>query len=406
MVAIFVPKETTDGETRVAATPATVKRMVQDGLTVYVQTGAGEGSFVHDDQYRAEGATLVQSPQEGYQQADLVFMVNVPAVEQIKQMKPGTSVVSYLYPVQNKHVVEVLQQQNINAFAMDVIPRISRAQKLDALSSQSNLAGYKAVILAAAELPKIFPLLMTAAGTIRPAKVVVIGAGVAGLQAIATAKRLGAVVEVSDVRPAVKEQVESLGAVYIEVPTDESMETAGGYAREATPEFLKRQAEITRQHFVEADVIISTALVPGKPAPKLIAEDVVKDMRTGSVIVDLAAEQGGNCELTVPGQVVVRHGVKIMGILNLPGSVPVNASEMYAKNVLNVILDNLDKDKRFAWNFEDEVVDQAMVVYNGEIRHGPTREALGLSPLVNPPEADPQPDCVTSEMSGSGGNRT
>lgn len=397
MVSIFIPKEVIPAETRVSATPSTVKRFVQDGFTVNVESGAGAGSFISDKEYEASGASIVNAS-SGYSAADLVLAINVPTEEQINQMKSGATIISYIYPVRNLEIVKLLQNKKVNAYAMDAIPRISRAQKLDALSSQSNLAGYKAVLLAAAELPKIFPMLMTAAGTIRPAKVVIMGAGVAGLQAIATAKRLGALVDVSDVRPAVKEQVQSLGATFIEVPTDENMETAGGYAREATPEFLKKQAEITRKHLIEADVIITTALIPGKSAPKLVSEDVVKDMHDGSVIVDLAAEQGGNCELTVAGEIVERHGVKIIGTLNLPGTVPVNASEMYAKNVLNVISDNLDKKKNFAWNFEDEIVDQAMVVYEGEIRHLPTREVLGLPP------ANSSKELVGASGQSSGGN--
>jgi H+-translocating NAD(P) transhydrogenase subunit alpha len=399
MVTIFVPKEVVPGETRVSATPATVKRFVQDGFTVNVETGAGYGSFYDDKEYEKVGARIVDTS-AGYGSADLVAMINVPTADQINQMKEGATIISYLYPVKNTEVVKLLEEKKINIYAMDAVPRITRAQKLDALSSQSNLAGYKAVLLAAAQLPKIFPMFMTAAGTIRPAKVVIMGAGVAGLQAIATAKRLGAIVEVSDIRPAVKEQVQSLGAAFIEVPTDENMETEGGYAKEATPEFLKKQAELTRKHLVDADVIITTALVPGKPAPKLVKEDVVQEMRRGSVIVDLAAEQGGNCELTVSGEVVEKHGVTIIGTLNLPGTVPINASDMYAKNIQNVILDNMDKKKNFAWNFEDEITEAAMVVYSGEIRHAATREALGLPPLA-------ARDASEKELvatSGQGGN--
>lgn len=401
MVTIFVPKESDSHETRVSVTPNTVKRYVQDGFTVLIEKGAGDGSYMLDTAFEKEGASVVSTVQEGFSSADLIFMINPPTVEQIRQMRSGATVVSYLYPVKNNQLVETLVEKKVNAYAMDCIPRISRAQKLDALSSQSNLAGYKAVLLAASELPKIFPMLMTAAGTIRPAKVVVIGAGVAGLQAIATAKRLGALVEVSDVRPAVKEQVQSLGATYIEVPSDENMETSGGYAKEATPEFLKKQAEITHKHLSDADVIVTTALIPGKPAPKLVSEQVVKEMRIGGVIVDLAAEQGGNCELTEPGQVIERHGVKIIGTLNLPGTLPINASEMYAKNVLNVILDNFDRKKGFAWNFEDEIVEGAMVVYSGEIRHVPTRESMGLPSHETKPPAEKE--LVTAESQSSGG---
>lgn len=378
MVAIFIPKEIKDNETRVAANPAHVKKYVQDGFQVKIERGAGAGSFFSDQAYEEAGATLIDDAQQGFAEADLILMVNVPTEEQAQQFRPGSTVISFLYPVQNKELVKTLAERKVNTYAMDQVPRITRAQKLDALSSQSNLAGYKAVLMAAAELPKIFPLLMTAAGTIRPAKVVIMGAGVAGLQAIATAKRLGAVVEVSDIRPAVKEQVESLGATFIEVPTDEDMETAGGYAREASPEFLKKQAELTRKHLVEADVIITTALVPGKAAPKLVKADVVKDMKGGSVIVDLAAEQGGNCELTEAGKTVVKHGVKIMGLLNLPATLPTNASDIYSKNIQNAIYDNVDREKKFEWNFEDEIVDRAMVTWGGEIRHPMVREELGL----------------------------
>lgn len=374
---ILIVKEKDTNETRVAATPASVKRYVQDGFTVLVEKDAGQKSFLEDADFQKEGAKIV-SAQEGYAGADLILMVNPPDLQQIESAKPEATIISFLFPVKNIETVKQLAAKKINAFALDAVPRISRAQKLDALSSQSNLAGYKAVLLAAVHLPKIFPLLMTAAGTIRPAKVVVMGAGVAGLQAIATARRLGALVDVSDIRPAVKEQVQSLGANYIEVPSVENMETAGGYAKEASPEFLKKQAEITRAHLVEADAVITTALIPGKPAPKLIKKEVVADMKPGSVIVDLAAEQGGNCELTQAGKIIVEQGVTIIGQLNLPGTLPINASEIYAKNILNVILDNLDKQKNFNWNFEDEVVQQAMVVYQGEVKHQPTKEALGL----------------------------
>lgn len=383
MTVLFIPRELKDGETRVAINVACTKRYVQDGFTVLVEQGAGDSSFILDSELKDIGATLVTA-EEGYSKADIVLKVNAPTDDELNHFKSGTTLMSYLYPVQNTEYVKTLAEKKINAYAMDQVPRITRAQKLDALSSQSNLAGYKAVLMAANELPKIFPMLMTAAGTIRPAKVVVVGAGVAGLQAIATARRLGAVVDVSDIRPAVKEQVQSLGANYIEVPSEENLETAGGYAKEASPEFLKKQAEITRKHFVEADVIITTALIPGKPAPKLVAADVVEDMKPGSVIVDLAAEQGGNCALTQKGKTVVEHGVTIMGELNLPGKLPLNASDIYAKNLQNALQDNLDKEKNFAWNFDDEIVDKAMSVYDGEVRQPQVREALGLPPLAEP----------------------
>lgn len=382
MATIFVPKEVIDSETRVAINPTIAQKYVKDGFKVLIEQGAGSKSFFSDAEFEKAGASIVGSSDEGYNQADLYLQVNIPTTEQIDKMKAGSTVISFLYPIQNTELVKTLAEKKINAYAMDQVPRITRAQKLDALSSQSNLAGYKAVLLAAAELPKIFPLLMTAAGTIRPAKVVIMGAGVAGLQAIATAKRLGAIVDVSDIRPAVKEQVQSLGAGFIEVPTDEDMETAGGYAKEASPEFLKKQAEITRKYLTEADVIITTALIPGKAAPVLVKEDVVKDMKAGSVIVDLAAEQGGNCELTEPDTTVVKHDVTIIGKLNLPGTLPINASDIYGKNIQNAIYDNMDREKNFAWNFDDEIVEKAMATYDGEIKHPVVRESLGLPPLA------------------------
>ena len=396
MTTLFAPREVHPDETRVALNPAVIKRYGQQGFTVLVESGAGDKAFYNDAAFTEAGAAVVNAT-EGYQAADIVLMLNAPTPEQIRQCKQGTTVMSLLYPVQNTEQVQALADAGLSAYAMDQVPRITRAQKLDALSSQSNLAGYKAVLLAATALPKIFPMLMTAAGTIRPAKVVIVGAGVAGLQAIATAKRLGAIVDVSDIRPAVKEQVQSLGANFIEVPTEESLETAGGYAKEASPEFLKKQAEITRKHFVEADVIITTALIPGRPAPKLVSADVVQAMKPGSVIVDLAAEQGGNCELTTPGQTVEHHGVQIIGQLNLPGTLPVNASDIYAKNLQNALEDNLGKDKQFGWNFDDEIVDKAMVVWQGTIRSPKVREAMGLEPLAtDPAKAAPAPDLVSS----------
>lgn len=362
MAQIFFLKEVRPGEARVAATPATVKRIVQAGWKVLVERGAGEKAFISDAEFAAAGARIVENARQGCAESDVVVMINVPTVEQVEQFKPGSSLISFLHPGEHPQVMRALAEKRISAFAMDAVPRITRAQKIDALSSQSNIAGYKAVLLGAAHCPKIFPLLMTAAGTLRPARVLVMGAGVAGLQAVATAKRLGAVVEVSDIRPAVQEQVESLGAVFIKVPGSENMEGAGGYAKEAGPEFLRRQAEVTREHLLRADVVICSALVPGKRAPVLISEEVVKQMRPGCVIVDMAAEQGGNCELTVPGETCVRHNVTIIGTLNLPATVPVHASHSYAVNVLNVLLEQRAPDGEFAWRLEDEVVTSALVV--------------------------------------------
>lgn len=374
MPIVFIPREITPGETRVAAVPETVRRMVKDGFAVTVESGAGAASFISDAQYAEAGATVSADMKALWGAADAVLKLHPPrfneqlAAHEAELIKEGAILASFLYPLQNADAVRTLARRKVTAFAMDQLPRISRAQKMDALSSQSNLAGYKAVILAAEKLPKILPLMMTPSGTIRPAKVVIMGAGVAGLQAIATARRLGAVVEVSDVRPAVKEQVESLGAKYIDVPTDAGMQDAGGYAREATPEFLARQQEAVGKKVMDADIVITTALVPGKAAPRLVTADMVRGMRRGSVIVDLAAEQGGNCELTAPGQVVVREGVTIVGTLNIPGTVPQHASEMYSKNLL-FVLQQLFKNGERAIDFADEVHAGAIVTHAGAVVH-------------------------------------
>lgn len=388
MTTVFIPKELRPGETRVAATPDSVKRMIKLGLKVTIEHGAGLSSSFSDHEFQHVGANMV-SLANGFADADIVLMVNPPAAEVVNQMRDGASLISHLWPVENLDAVKALEAKKMTAFAMDAIPRITRAQKHDALSSQTNLAGYKAVLMAATKLPKIFPMLMTAAGTTRPAKVVIIGAGVAGLQAIATAKRLGAVVEVSDVRPEVKEQVQSLGATYIEVKSEENLSGASGYAKEQSEDFKKRQAEVLHSHLIHADVIITTALIPYRPAPKLISSRVVEEMRHGSVIVDLAAERGGNCELTKPGETIVTaNGITIMGEFNLPATMPVNASELYAKNVENVLDDAIKRHKgQFKWDLGDEIVAGALVVQDGFIRHAPTREKLGLPPLPKPEPA-------------------
>ncbi len=391
MPTVFIPRETRPGETRVAATPDSVKRLIKLGMAVEIETNAGRAASFSDAEYRDAGAKIISTVKEGLETADIFAKVNVPTNAEVAMMKAGASVIAHLWPVENLEVVKQMAERQIDAFAMDAIPRITRAQKHDALSSQTNLAGYKAVLMAATRLPKIFPMLMTAAGTTKPARVVIIGAGVAGLQAIATAKRLGAIVEVSDVRPEVKEQVQSLGATYIEVNSDENLSGAGGYAKEQSDEFKKKQQAVLREHLVKADVVITTALIPYRPAPVLIAADVVADMRRGSVIVDLAAERGGNCELTKAGETIVtENGVTVVGELNLPATLPVNASELYSKNVENVIEDavkrNKEKKDRFIWDLDDEVVAGALVVRAGEVRHGPTREKMGLGPLPKPTE--------------------
>jgi len=400
MQRLFVPKETRAGETRVAATPDTVKRLIKDGLKVVVEAGAGLGSFISDDEYRQAGAEIATSRDSALREADIVVHVNIPTTELVWGMQQGASLVSYIWPVDppQHELMKVLAEHKISALAMDAIPRITRAQKDDALSSQANLAGYKAVLLAAAQLPKIFPMMTTAAGTIRPARVVVIGAGVAGLQAIATAKRLGAIVEVSDVRPEVKEQAHSLGATYIEVEGVEVKQGTGGYAAEQSEEFKRKQAELLHERIAAADVVICTALIPYRDAPKIVTEQMVKDMRPGSVIVDLAAERGGNCALTKPGDMNhVAHGVTIMGAIKLEDTVSVHASQTYAKNIQNLLSD-LIKEGKLVWDLEDAIVQGALVAHAGEIIHAQTRQAMGLGEQKAPvkeeakPSEEPKPE--------------
>lgn len=370
-LAVFIPKETTEGETRVAATPETVKAMVQQGLVVYVETGAGVSSSLADQEYMQAGAVLGKDAHALYASVDVILSVNPPTESQLSQVKESVCWISFLDIASDtaKNITQTLVDKKITFFSMHLIPRISRAQKMDALTSQTNIAGYKAVIMAAQELGKIFPLMMTAAGTLHPAKVVVLGAGVAGLQAIATAKRLGAVVEASDVRPSVKEQVESLGAKFIEVPFDKDAEDKGGYAKGASPEFLKRQTEEVAKRVAQADVVICTALVPGKKAPTLVTEEMVKSMRSGSVIVDMAAVQGGNCALTAPGKTVVAHGIKIMGINNIPATVPVHATQVYARNVL-ALLSTIIHSGMLKIDLKDEIIAGSLVAHNGKMLRG------------------------------------
>lgn len=376
MTKVFVPKELQDGETRVAATPETVKRMTRLNLDVAVEKGAGLGSHIADDGYAEAGASLV-SRDEGWAAADVVVKVNPPTDDEVAKMKAGALLISFVWSVQNADLAAKLAAQKVSVIAMEAIPRISRAQKMDALSSQANLAGYKAVLQGADALGRIMPMMVTAAGTLKPARVVVMGAGVAGLQAIATAKRLGAIVEASDIRPEVAEQIESLGGKFIH-----TVEASGdgGYAKELTDEQKKRQQEIIESHLVEADLVICTALVPGRKAPILVPAHVVEKMKMGSVIVDLAVSQGGNCELAEPGR-VVKHGVTIIGEPNVPAMLPTDASAVYARNILALISDVVDKNEGGAvkLDLEDEVIDGALIIQDGEVRHGPTKEAMGVS---------------------------
>ncbi len=375
MVKVFVPKEAAPGETRVAATPESVKKMVGAGLEVTLAEGAGEGSHIADSEYEKQGATITSEPGAAQAAADLVLQVVAPETADAAQLKSGAVLVALLSPAQNLDLVRQLRDGKVSAVAMELVPRITRAQSMDVLSSQASIAGYKAVVLAATRLGKYFPLLMTAAGTIKPAKVVVMGAGVAGLQAVATAKRLGAVVEVSDIREVVKEQVESLGGRFIELPDMGGGEGEGGYAREMGEDFLRRQREIVTEHVSAADVVICTALVPGKKAPTLVTREMVEGMKAGAVIVDLAVEQGGNCELSKAGEDVDHGGVLILGPRNLPAETPVDASQLYARNVW-ALLQEMIKEGELVLDLEDEVLDGALLTHDGEVRHAPTREAL------------------------------
>ena len=374
---IGIPKELRDGETRVAASPDMIRKLVGSGLDVMVETGAGTKAMLPDTIYENAGASIGRDANETYSEADIILKVGAPLVEgeeinELSMMKNGAVLVGLLNPLQNKAAVDAYAQAGITAFAMELLPRISRAQGMDVLSSQSNLAGYKAVIEAAATFGKAFPMMMTAAGTIAPAKVLVLGAGVAGLQAIATAKRLGAVVSVFDVRPATKEQVQSLGAKFIEVAQEsgEISETKGGYAKEMNEEYKRKQGALIHETLKTHDVIITTALIPGKPAPELIGETMLKDMKPGSVIVDLAAESGGNCPETEAGKVIVKYGVTLIGYTNMPGRTPVDASALYARNLVNFIAPMIDPEtKALAIDRNDEIIAGTLITYEGKIVH-------------------------------------
>lgn len=401
-VTIGVVKETASGETRVGLIPDSVKHLVGEGLRVVVETGAGLGSSIADDEYRQQGATIADTTADVYAAADVVVRVQAPSADrgELDHLRQEQVLVSFLAPLVNHDLNRKLADSGATAMAVDAVPRITRAQSMDALSAMSTIGGYKAVLLSADHLPKFFPLLMTAAGTIRPARVLVLGAGVAGLQAIATARRLGAVVEAYDVRAVVKEQVESLGAKFVEIDTGADAEAAGGYAREATPEELRKQQEGLNDHIANADVVITTALVPGRPAPKMIPESAVQRMRHGSVIVDLAAETGGNCELTTPGEITTEYGVTIIGLLNLPATLPVHASQMYGKVITN-FLDLLVKDGQINLDFEDEILAGMCITHKGEIVQAQTRKMMGLGETPATPvatEPEPLPEVEAEEI--------
>ena len=365
---VNVPKEKNDFERRVAITPEVAQSLIKAGFEVNIEKDAGLNSYFDNAAYEKAGAKIVDDPNAIYRDADVILKVNAPTPAEIGQMKKESILISMMYASTNQAIVEACQSAGISAFSMDAIPRISRAQKMDVLSSQANLAGYKAVMIGAAALGKIFPLLMTAAGTIKPSKVVIMGAGVAGLQAIATAKRLGAIVEVSDIRPETKEQVESLGGKFIEVKGDASVKLEGGYVKGVSDEFLKNQQVLIAKHISEADLVITTALIPGRKAPVLVTDDMVKSMKMGSVIVDMAVAQGGNCTMSEVNKTVVKNGVTIIGESNLPSLLPLNASELYAKNIQAFLL-HLATHEGFKWEMEEEITKGSLIVHKGQAVH-------------------------------------
>jgi NAD(P) transhydrogenase subunit alpha len=372
---VAVPREVAPGETRVAAVPDTVRKLVAAGLEVAVQSRAGAGARVEDSAYQEAGASLEKDAGRLLDSAGAVLKVQAPAPAEINLLAKGSLLISFLQPATQPEAVKALAARGVSALSLELLPRISRAQSMDALSSQASLAGYKAVIMAAERLGKFFPMLMTAAGTIPPARVVVLGAGVAGLQAIATARRLGAVVEAYDVRPAVKEEVQSLGATFLELSL-EAQEGEGGYAREQSEDFLRRQRELLGERLEAADVVITTAAIPGRRAPVLVTADMVRRMRSGSIIVDLAAETGGNVELTRAGELIEVQGVLVDGTRNVPGTVPYHASLLYSRNVANLLL-YLFKDGKVELDFEDELVRGCCVTHNGQVVHPAAREMVG-----------------------------
>jgi NAD(P) transhydrogenase subunit alpha len=373
---IAIPKERRPGETRIAGSPDLVKKLVGYGFDVVVEKGAGATASMTDAAFKDAGASIAKDEATALADADMVLKIQRPIVEgdesknELALMKKGAVLIAHLGALYNRGDVDAYAKAGITAFAMELMPRISRAQSMDVLSSQSNLAGYRAVIDAAVEYSSAFPMMMTAAGTIAPAKVFVMGVGVAGLQAIATAKRLGAVVTATDVRPATREQVQSLGGKFLTV--DEEMEkdaeTAGGYAKQMPPEYFEKQKQVVSEHIKKQDIVITTALIPGRKAPVLVTEDMVKTMMPGSVIVDLAVEAGGNCPLSQPGKVVVKHGVKIVGHTNVPGRLATDASTLFAKNILNFLNPHVDKEnKTISFDWDDETVRGTLVTRDGQI---------------------------------------
>ena len=379
---VAVPKEVRPGERRVAVVPQEVKTLVKWGLQVVVESGAGTAAGVSDDDYRAAGATLAPSATEALAGAKIVLRVNPPSLaapDEVGPLERGSILVSFLSPLNSPDLVKRLASADVTSISMEMVPRITRAQSMDALSSQATVAGYKAVLLAAGHLPRFLPMFTTAAGTIRPAKALVLGAGVAGLQAIATARRLGAVVEAFDVRPAVKEQVQSLGAKFLEAEHEVTAEGEGGYAKELSEEQHERELELIGKAIAEADIVITTAQIPGRDAPLLVTEAMLRSMRPGSVIVDLASESGGNCARTKSGETVVANGVQILGPVNLPASIPVHASQMYSKNIVTLLGEIIGDEGQLALDFENDVVGPATVTHAGEVRNERVRQMIGAN---------------------------
>ena len=374
---VGVVKETLPGERRVALVPDTVGKLLAAKLDVSIQSGAGGQAFYADEAYQTAGATLVPDARAVLSQADAVLKVQPPNLDEVKALKSGAILISFLQPSAHADIVKALAAQKITAFSLELVPRISRAQSMDALSSQAGVSGYKSVIMAADRLGKFFPLLITAAGTVTPARVLVLGAGVAGLQAIATARRLGAVVEAYDVRPAVKDEVKSLGATFVELPL-EAQEGAGGYAREQSEEFLRRQRELIGDHVAASDVVITTAAVPGRKAPILVTQDMVARIRPGSVIVDLAADTGGNVDITKPGEVITVNGVTIDGTRNVASTMPVHASQLFSRNVSTLLM-SLVKDGQPNIDLNDEIVKGSLLTNEGELVHPQAKALLETS---------------------------
>jgi NAD(P) transhydrogenase subunit alpha len=371
---LAIPRERFAGETRVAASPEVVKKFVGLGFDVVIETGAGNHSMMTDAEYEAAGAKIVADEAAAISDADVVVKVQRPLldgdVNELALLKKDAVLIAHVSALINRDDVEAYAKAGVTAFAMELMPRISRAQSMDILSSQNNLAGYKAVIDGAATFTSAMPMMMTAGGTVPPAKTFIMGVGVSGLQAIATARRLGAVVTATDVRPATREQVESLGAKFVMVDEEgmKDAETSGGYAKEMSDDFKRKQAEVVAEHLKKQDIVITTALIPGKPAPRLISEEMVKSMKPGAVIVDLAAETGGNCELTEPGKVVTKHNVTIIGHLNVPGRVPRDASSLYSRNIFNFLSPHVDKEsKTLKFDWDDETVKGTLLTRDGKV---------------------------------------